>query len=110
MHIRFSLLHFGWRSRADPDPLPPPNNGPELDPPDRQAVLSEWQRLSSLDPKSRDYVELLRTLIDVEDNRSVALKFTENDAGIVINVIGDVSSCAIIDRSSHGLHMGTSRL
>jgi len=97
MPNRFSLLHFGWKSRAR---LPPPNKGPQLDPPDRQTILSQWQRLGSLDPKSRDYIELLRTLVDVEANRSVASKFTDDDAGIVINIMGDVSPCGTIDWTS----------
>ena len=94
MPKRFSLLHFGWKSRAR---LPPPNKDPQLDPPDRHTILSQWQHLGSLDPKSRDYVELLRTLVDVEGNRSVALQFTDDDAGIVINVIAKVSPCGIAD-------------
>jgi len=102
MRIRFSFLRFGRKSRADPGlpvpnpdyicPLPPPNNGTQPDRPDRQTVLSQWRRLGSLDPNSHDYIELLRTLIDVESNRKVALKFTNNDAGIVINTIGEVST------------------
>ena len=104
MPNRFSLLHFGWKFRADPR-LPPPNKGQQLDPPDRRTILSQWQRLGSLDPKSRDYIELLRTLVDVEGNRSVALEFTEDDARIVINVISDVSPCGITDCTSSAAYI-----
>ena len=107
MRISFSLLHFGWKSRTDrglpkaprPDhvhPLSPPDNGPRLNPPDRQTVLTQWRRLGSLDPKSRNHIELLKTLVDIEGHRNVALKFTDDDAGIVINAIGDVSPCCTI--------------
>jgi len=110
MRIRFSLLRFGRKPRTDPElpvpnpdyihPLPSPNNGAQLDLPDRQTVLSQWQRLGLLDPKSHDYIELLRTLVDVESNRKVALKFTNNDAGIVIDIIGEVSTCDLISAST----------
>lgn len=109
MRIRFSLLHFGRKTRIDPRvPVPSPDYIPSLsspdkrtqsDPPSRQAVLSQWQRLGSLDPKSRDYINLLGTLVDVKGNRSVALKFTNNDARIVINIIGEVSSYDPVDRT-----------
>lgn len=102
MHIRLSFLHFGSKSRADlipsvprPDhtrPRPPPKKSARRDPPDHQTVLSQWRRLGSLDPKSHDHDELLRTLVDAEDYRKVALKFIDNDAAIVINIIGKVST------------------
>jgi len=69
----------------------PPKKDGRPDPPDPQTVLSQWRSLGSLDPKSTDYDELLRTLVDVEGNRKVAMKFTDNDVGIVINTIGEVS-------------------
>ena len=108
MPIRYFLLNFGRRLRADPRPRvlnpghtrPPPNNGAQPDPPDQQTVLSQWQHLGLLDPTSRDYVELLGTLVDVEGNRKLALNFTDNDAGIVINIIGDVRSHATLDHAS----------
>ena len=115
MRIRFSLLHFKRRPRLDPavprtdhiDPLPPPNNATQVGPPDRQTILAQWRYLGSLDLKSQGYIELLKTLVDVEDNRNVALKFIDDDAGIVINIIGKVSSCATIDCTSPTAHMGT---
>ena len=36
---------------------------------------------------------LLGRLVDVEGNRSLTLEFTGDDAGIIINIIGGVSSC-----------------
>ena len=106
MPFRLSLPHFGRRSCIDPGhlcpgpdhvrPLTSPNNGAQLNPPDRWTILSQWQRLGSLDPRSRDYDELLRTLIDVANNRNVALKFTDNDARIVINIVSEVSPCDMI--------------
>ena len=108
MPIRYFLLNFGRRLRADPRPRvpnpghtrPPPNNGALPDPPDQRTLLSQWQHLGSLDPTSRDYVELLGRLVDVEGNRKAALKFTDSDAGVVINIIGDVRSHAIPGRAS----------
>lgn len=113
MRIRFSLLHFGRRPPVTPvvpstnhiHPLPPPDNSVQLGPPDRRSVLSQWQYLGSLDPNSRDYVELLRTLVDIESNRNVALKFTNDDAGVVINAIAEVSSCDIIGCNSHAAYV-----
>jgi len=73
--------------------------GPILkDPPDLQTVILQWQHLGSLDPNSCDYNELLSTLVDIEGNGTVATKFTDDGAGIVINIIGEVSFCDIIDR------------
>ena len=110
MPFRLSLPHFGRRSCVDPGHLCPgpdhvrsltsPNNGAQLDPPDRWTVLLQWQRLGSLDPRSRHYVELLRTLVDVANNRNVALKFIDNDARIVINIISEVSSRDMIHYAS----------
>ena len=77
-----------------------PITHPGLDPLDLQTVLSQWQRLGSLDPKSHDHDELLRTLVDAEGNKEVAMKFTGNDARIVINIIDEVSFCDIVDRAS----------
>lgn len=101
MPIRFPFLNFGRKPRADPGrpvqspdflrPSPSPNNGVQLGPPDRRTVFSQWQHLGSLDSKPREYVELLWTLVDAESNRNVALKFTGNDAKIVINILGEVS-------------------
>jgi hypothetical protein len=108
MPILDFLLNFGRRLRADPGSRvpnpghirPTPNNSAQPDLPDQQTVLSQWQHLGSLDPTSRDYVELLGSLVDVEGNRKAALKFTDSDAGVVINIIGDVRSRAILDRAS----------
>ena len=83
--IRFPLLHFGRQPRANTDA--------QLDHPDHQALLSQWQRLGSLDRKSRSYVELLRNLVDVEVNRTLTLEFAGDNADVVINIIGDVSHC-----------------
>ena len=93
------------RSRADPGPVAPildhvrfqpsPKKDGRPDPPDPQTVLSQWQRLTLLDSRSHDYDELLRTLVEVEGNRKAAMKFTDNNAGIVINIIGEVSFCDI---------------
>ena len=100
-----------FRSRFRPDPVlavpspdrvhfqPPPEDA-RPDPPDPRIVLSQWQHLGSLDPESHDYDELLRTLVDMEGNRKAAMKFTDNDAGIVINIIGEVSFCDMIDHAS----------
>jgi hypothetical protein len=33
----------------------------------------------------------LKTHVEVEGNRSVAMKFTDGDAGTIINIIGEVS-------------------
>jgi len=76
----------------------PPKKDGRPDPPDPRGVLSQWRRLGSLDRESNDYDELLRTLVDVEGNRKVAMKFTDNDVGIVINTIGEVSFCDIFSR------------
>ncbi|KAF9642223.1 hypothetical protein BDM02DRAFT_2477188 [Thelephora ganbajun] len=73
----------------------------QLGPPSYDMVLSQWQRLGSLDPRSRDYTELFRTLVDVESNREVALGFIHGDAEIVINHLGKVSSSGIIDCFHH---------
>jgi hypothetical protein len=94
---------------ANPEPaVPSPGNvrfkssskDARPDPPDPKAVLSQWQRLGSLKLGSRGYNELLKTLVDVEGNRNVAMKFTDNDAGTVINIIGEVSFCDIVDCAS----------
>ena len=100
MRIRFSLLRFVRFSRTDPSVQSPGDVPPPLPPkidaqpdcPDYRSVLLQWQRLGSLDPKSPHYVELLERLVDVEGNRSLALEFTGDDAGIIINIIGGVSS------------------
>jgi hypothetical protein len=73
---------------------------PSNDPPDPKAVLSQWQRLGSLKPGSRGYNELLRTLIGVEGNGNVAMGFTDDNAGILINIIGEVSFCDIVSCAS----------
>ena len=64
--------------------------------PDPQDVLLQWQRLGSLDTKPHDYDELLKTLVNVAGNRKVAMKFAADEAGIVIDIIGEVSFCDII--------------
>lgn len=87
-HIHFQPS-LGRDGRPDPDP---------------QTVLSQWRSLGALDPKSNGYDELLRTLVDVEGNRKVAMKFTDNDVGIVINTIGEVSFCDIFSRVSTTPH------
>ena len=69
--------------------LPPKDGRPDrLDP---QTVLSQWRRLGLLDPRSNDYDELLKTLFDIESNRKLPTKFKDSDAGIVINIIDEVS-------------------
>ena len=103
MRIQFSLRRFLRSSRPDPvlpvpnpvdiRPLPSPNTGARLDYPDRLTVLSQWWQLGTLDPRSHNYVELLERLVDVERNRKLALEFTDGDAGAVINIIDEVSSC-----------------
>ena len=55
-------------------------------------VLSQWRRLGTLDPRSNNYVELLKRLVDLEGNRKLALDLTDDDAGAVINVIDGVGS------------------
>ena len=102
MHIRLSLPRFVRPSRPDPalpvpnhdiHPLPSSNHpDPQLVRPDRQTILAHWQRLGTLIPRSHDYSELLRRLVDIEANRSLALEFIDNDASIVINAIGEVGS------------------
>ena len=70
--------------------------GPILkDPPDPQTVLLQWERLGSLDRRSRDYYELLGTLVDVEGNGAVAMEFTGGNAEIVMNIIDEVSFCDV---------------
>ena len=102
MSTRFSLPRFVRPSRPDPvlpgqsqdnvRPLPSSSDpDAQLDHPDQQTVLSERQRVGTPDTMSHDYVELLRGLVDVEANRNLALEFTGNDAGIVINTIAKVS-------------------
>ena len=73
-------------------PLPLPSSNMPINHPEPQAILLQWQRLGMLDPKSHDYVELLKGLVDEEANRHLALGFTGKDAGIVINTIDKVSS------------------
>lgn len=101
MRLRFSLLRFGRPYRCDPvpvpntadtRPLPSPNTDPQLEYPDRQTALSQWQLLKTLDPKSHNYVELLKRLVEVEGNRNLALELTDGDAGAVINTIDGVGS------------------
>ncbi|KAF9781213.1 kinase-like domain-containing protein [Thelephora terrestris] len=98
--IRFRLPRFVRPTRPDPVlPVPnqdnirplPSSSGLDVQPdfPDRQTILSQWQQLGTLDPKSHGYVELLRTLVDVESNRNIALGFTDYDARVVINIIGE---------------------
>lgn len=109
MSTRFSLPFFVRPSR--PDPVLPAqsqdNNRPlrsssdpyaQLDHPDQQTFLSERQRDGTPGTVSHDYVELLRGLVDVEANRNLALEFTGDDAGIVINTIAKVSF--LIDSTS----------
>jgi len=109
-----SLLHFGRKSRADSGlavassgrnrPRSSPRTDAQLNPPDPKTVLSQWQRLRSLDPKSHDYDELLRTLVDEGGNRRAAMGFAADDAGIVIDIIGEVSFCDMIDCASTTSH------
>ena len=97
MPIQFSLPGFLRPSRPNPAapvrnqvdvrPLPSPKTGLRLGPPDRLTILSQWRRLGTLDQKSHDYLELLKRLIDIKENRTLALEFTDDDAGIVINII-----------------------
>ena len=102
-HARFSFLRLGRQSRLNP---PPPVSSPgdthpfhsheidaQPDHPDHRMILSQWQRLDSLGPKSPHFVELLGRLVDVESNRSLALGFTGDNAGIIINILGRVSPC-----------------
>lgn len=70
---------------------PLPKKDVQLDPLDPQTVLSRWRYLGSLNPTSHDYDELLRTLVDAGGNKNVTMKFTDDDAGIVVNVISKVS-------------------
>lgn len=101
MRIRFSLLRFGRPPRADPvlpvpspvdiRPLPSPNTDTGPDYPDRATALSQWQRLGTLDQKSYSYIDLLKSLVDVEGNRNLALELTNGDADVVINNIDWVS-------------------
>ena len=101
--VRFSALRLGRQSHVNP-PLAviipedaPPFRSHEIDAqpdhPDHGTVLSQWQYLGSLDSKSPQFVELLERLVDAEDNRSLALDFTGDDAGMIIDIIGGVSSC-----------------
>lgn len=101
MPIKFPSLGLGSRSHLNPGLAVPsqdhtrfqssPDKGIEFNPPDPRLVLSQWHRLGSLSPKSHDYEELLRTLIDVEGDGKAVLKFTGDDAQIVLNIIGEVS-------------------
>lgn len=97
MRFPFSLPRFWHQFRAeqvlpapDPDdtrPPPPQQSDAQLGRPDRQTILSQWSHLRTLDPKSHDYIELLKRLVDVEANRHLALGLTGKDAGIVIDTI-----------------------
>jgi len=93
------LFRLRNRSRADPGPVVPiPDHirfqqDGRPDPLDPRTIPPQWRRLASLDPRSHDYDELLRTLVEVEGNRKAAMKATDKDAGIVINIIGEVSFC-----------------
>lgn len=71
----------------------------QLDPLDLR-VLSDWQRLGSLNVGSPGYGELLRELVDVESNRKAVMEFTGDNAKIVINVIDEVSPRDTIVRAS----------
>jgi len=112
MRIKFPLLRFGQPSRADPvlpvpspvdiRPLPSPNADTPLEYPDRLTALLQWRRLGTLDPKSHNYVELLKRLVDVEGNRNHALELTDSDAGAVINVIdGALRSNVLQNKLAH---------
>ena len=102
MRIKLSLIHFTRLSRTDPAlpfpspvdirPLPPPSTDKRGRYPDQLAVLSQWQRLSTLDPKSHTYSRLLKRLVDVQGNRSLALEFIDEDACAVVNIIDEVGS------------------
>jgi hypothetical protein len=102
MHIKLSLLRFARPSRTDPvfpvpdpfyiRPLPSPNTDKRGAYPDRLTVLSQWRRLDTLDPKSHTYARLLKRLVDVQENRILALEFTDGDASAVVNIIDGVSS------------------
>jgi len=91
------------RSRVDPEPgTPNPGHVRFQLPPDHidlQTVLSQWRRLGLLDPRSNDYDELLRTLVGTRSNRKLVARFGDSDAGIVINIIGEVSSRDTFDRA-----------
>ena len=110
MPIRFSFLRFRRESDANPgrtlqspDHIHfqlPSKRDIRLPPLDPQAVLPQWHHLRSLDPDSRDYNELLGTLVGVEGNRRVAMKFTDKNAGVVINIIDEVSPCDATGRPS----------
>ena len=91
--LPFPFLRFGRNSHS-------PRRDVQLNLPDPQDVLLQWQHLGSLDKKSHDYDELLRTLVNVAGNRKVAMKFTADEAEIVIDIIGEVSFCDIIDCTS----------
>ena len=110
MPLRFSFLRFGRKPRVAPVPtvtvqspnhihfqLPPKRDVPP-DPLDPEAVPQQWHRLRSLDPNSHDYNELLGMLVGVEGNRKVAMKFTGENAEMVIDIVGEVSFCGIIVR------------
>ena len=113
MHIRLPLRRFMRPSRPDPSlpvpnpddirPIPSPNHpDTQLVRPDRQTILAQWQQLGALVPRSHDYAQLLRRLVDVEANRNLALELIDDDASIVINAIGEVSSfCPPCLNSSH---------
>lgn len=101
MRFHLPFLRFGRSPRPDPvllpvpnpvdiRPLPLPDADPLLEYPDPPTAFSQWQRLGTLDPKSNNYVELLKRLVDVEGNRNLALEFIDGDAGAVINIIDEV--------------------
>lgn len=101
-----SLLRFARLSRIDPvlpvpnpvdiRPLPPPTNDTRGGCPDQLALLSQWRRLSTLDPKSHTYSRLLKRLVDVQGNRCLALEFLDDDAGAVVNIIDEVGSFILL--------------
>ena len=72
---------------------PPPRRLPIIynrrsAPTDRRTILSQWRNLQGL--KYIDH-QKLAPLIDVEENRNIALELKGKDAAVVINTIDKVS-------------------
>jgi hypothetical protein len=69
---------------------PPAPNDPSEDSPDMNPIVSQWQRLASMDGLSHEFLPLLSSLI-IGTNRSSTTNLRGDDAKITLGALDDVS-------------------
>ena len=79
----------GYRllSPRNPYSPSPTNRTRHSIPPNQQSILSKWKGLKNIGPTNHQQLALL---VNVEENRKIALQFGGKDATVVINVIDKV--------------------